>query len=118
MLLSWEVDSQDWPERRRWHGLDARFVVDARQPRNAPAEHSHGYLTRDGMGPLELLSIGRDEVMGYGAKIIDGTVSSIDRLPGGSFRITSSIVPTVSAGGCATNRLVFSPPGLTLPRRP
>ena len=31
-------------------------VVDAGQPRNAPAAHAHGYLTRDGMPPIELTS--------------------------------------------------------------
>jgi glycine/D-amino acid oxidase-like deaminating enzyme len=34
------------------------LVVDAGHPRNEPAGRVHGYLTRDGMPPLELLSIG------------------------------------------------------------
>jgi len=32
------------------------LVVDAAQPRNAPAAHAHGCLTRDGTSPLELLA--------------------------------------------------------------
>jgi thioredoxin reductase len=63
------------------------LVVDAGQPRNAPAAHAHGYLTRDGMPPLELLSIGRAEVMGYGGEIVEGPVTSLKRLPGGGFRV-------------------------------
>ena len=31
-------------------------VVDAGAPRNAPAAHMHGFLSRDGMPPKELLS--------------------------------------------------------------
>jgi len=50
------------------------LVVDAGHPRNAPATHLHGYLSRDGMPPAELLATGRDEVRGYGGDIADGTV--------------------------------------------
>jgi thioredoxin reductase len=53
-------------------------VVDAGSPRNAPAEHMHGYLSRDGMPPLELLKVGRSEVEGYGGEIIDDRVVGID----------------------------------------
>jgi glycine/D-amino acid oxidase-like deaminating enzyme len=38
-------------------------VVDADRPRNAPAAHSHGFLTRDGVPPLEMLEIGRGEIL-------------------------------------------------------
>jgi choline dehydrogenase-like flavoprotein len=64
------------------------LVVDAGQPRNAPAAHAHGYLSRDGVPPLELLAAGRAEVAGYGGKIIAGTATSLARLPGGGFRVT------------------------------
>ncbi len=64
------------------------LVVDAGHPRNAPAAHAHGYLSRDGVAPLDLLAAGRDEVAGYGGKIIAGTVTSVARLPGGGFRVT------------------------------
>ena len=49
-------------------------VVDAGEPRNATAEHMHGFLTRDGMPPRALLEIGRTEVRGYGGEIVDGRV--------------------------------------------
>jgi thioredoxin reductase len=50
------------------------LVVDAGAPRNAPAEHLHGYLSRDGVPPDELLATGRQEVTSYGGDIVDGTV--------------------------------------------
>jgi hypothetical protein len=42
-------------------------VIDAGQPRNAPADGVHGFLTRDGLSPLELTRIGREEAESYGA---------------------------------------------------
>ncbi|MDT0344453.1 NAD(P)/FAD-dependent oxidoreductase [Streptomyces litchfieldiae] len=65
------------------------LVIDAGHPRNAPAAHSHGYLTRDGTPPLELLRLGRQEVRGYGGRIVEGTVESITRLDNGRFRLTT-----------------------------
>jgi thioredoxin reductase len=53
-------------------------VVDAGLPRNAPAAHMHGYLSRDGMPPSELLTAGRAEITRYGVEIIDDTVGRID----------------------------------------
>jgi thioredoxin reductase len=41
-------------------------LVDAGVPRNAPAAHLHGFLSRDGMPPRDLLAAGRAEVVGYG----------------------------------------------------
>ena len=40
-------------------------VVDAGRPRNAEARALHGFLTRDGTPPLELLRIGRDQLKPY-----------------------------------------------------
>ncbi|ANZ13538.1 NAD(P)/FAD-dependent oxidoreductase [Streptomyces noursei] len=52
-------------------------VVDAGQPRNAPASHMQGFLSRDGMSPASLLAVGRDEVARYGVKLIEGRVDHI-----------------------------------------
>ena len=46
-------------------------VIDAGAPRNAPAAHMQGFLSRDGMPPLELIAAGRDEVQSYGVEVID-----------------------------------------------
>ena len=58
------------------------LVIDAGAPRNAPATHMHGYLSRDGMPPAELLAAGRHEVRGYGGDIVDGAVT--DLVPDGA----------------------------------
>ena len=47
-------------------------VVDDGTPRNAPAEHMHGYLGREGLPPSELLMAGREEVRSYGGEVLTG----------------------------------------------
>ncbi|UJP39389.1 bifunctional NAD(P)/FAD-dependent oxidoreductase/class I SAM-dependent methyltransferase [Cellulomonas palmilytica] len=54
------------------------LVVDAGSPRNAPAAHAHGFLTRDGIPPRALLAHGRDEVLGYGGEIVPGRVTAVE----------------------------------------
>lgn len=54
-------------------------VVDAGQPRNAPAAHMQGFLGSDGLPPSELLARGRAEAAGYGVEQIAGTVAGITR---------------------------------------
>lgn len=44
-------------------------VVDAGEPRNAPAADAHNVLAREGIPPLQLLADGRREAEGYGAEI-------------------------------------------------
>lgn len=52
-------------------------VIDAGEPRNAPAAHMQGFLSRDGLPPAELLAIGRAEVTGYGVELVDGRVAAV-----------------------------------------
>ena len=49
-------------------------VVDSGEPRNAPSEGVHGFLSRDGIKPADLLDIGRDEAESYGAAVVRGRV--------------------------------------------
>jgi thioredoxin reductase len=49
-------------------------VIDAGEPRNAPASHMQGFLSRDGMPPAELLRAGREEVRRYGVEIVEDRV--------------------------------------------
>jgi thioredoxin reductase len=63
-------------------------VIDAGAPRNAPAAHMHGFLSRDGMPPAELLAVGRDEVARYGVEVVHDRVLGFEpgftaRLAGG-----------------------------------
>ena len=62
-------------------------VIDAGAPRNAPAAHMQGFLSRDGMPPAELLAAGRAEVTGYGVDIIEGNVVGVD--PGFAVRLAN-----------------------------
>src|SRR5919107_1547066 len=62
------------------------LVVDAGQPRNAPAGHVHNYLGREGTPPGELLAIGREEVAGYGGEVVTGEVVGAERV-GDVFRV-------------------------------
>lgn len=61
-------------------------VIDAGSPRNAPAHASHGFLTRDGVSPLELTRLGRADLAPYGVHVIDGTVVRAEKIVGG-FRV-------------------------------
>ena len=78
-------------------------VVDGGAPRNAPAAHMQGFLSRDGMSPADLLAAGRAEVAGYGVELIPDQVASIE--PGFVVRL---------AGGHALNaRRILMATGVT-----
>ena len=53
-------------------------IVDAGAPRNAPAAHIQGFLSRDGMAPSDLLAAARTEVAGYGVGLIDDRVEGVE----------------------------------------
>jgi thioredoxin reductase len=63
------------------------LVVDAGSPRNAPAAHMHGFLSRDRFPPGELLAIGRSEVRSYSGEILAGTVTDVLRDGDPGFRV-------------------------------
>jgi thioredoxin reductase len=52
-------------------------IIDAGTPRNAPATHMHGFLSRDGMPPGDLLAAARAEVRSYGVELVDDRVVEI-----------------------------------------
>ena len=58
-------------------------VIDAGQPRNAPAAGAHGFLTRDGVAPLELTRLGRADLAPYDVRVEDGTVVGAERTDSG-----------------------------------
>ena len=63
------------------------IVVDAGEPRNAPAAHMHSFLGREGLPPSELTTIGREEVRSYGGEVLAGRVSRVTRTDNDHFRV-------------------------------
>ncbi|MET9680041.1 NAD(P)/FAD-dependent oxidoreductase [Streptomyces coeruleorubidus] len=55
------------------------LVVDAGEPRNAPAAHMQGYLSRDGMPPAEFLAVGREEIARYGVELVRDRVVEVEK---------------------------------------
>nr|WP_083975950.1 NAD(P)/FAD-dependent oxidoreductase [Herbidospora sakaeratensis] len=53
------------------------LVIDAGEPRNAPAEAVHGLFAHDGTPPAELLARGRAEVERYGGHVTTGSVVGV-----------------------------------------
>jgi thioredoxin reductase len=66
------------------------LVVDSGTPRNAPAAHMHGFLSRDGLPPEDLLAFGRDEVKGYGGEVVAGAVAELVPNGGSGFWVLLS----------------------------
>jgi thioredoxin reductase len=54
------------------------LVVDGGEPRNAPADGVHNFLTREGTPPGELLAAGRVEVLAYGGELVRARVVGVD----------------------------------------
>ena len=78
-------------------------VIDAGAPRNAPAAHMQGFLSRDGMPPPELIAAGRDEVQSYGVEVIDDQALEIQ--PGFSVHL--------AGGDMLTARRILIATGVT-----
>jgi thioredoxin reductase (NADPH) len=64
------------------------LVVDAGEPRNAPADAVHNYLASEGTAPADLLAAGRAEVATYGGTVVSGRVTTVERRDDGAFRVT------------------------------
>jgi thioredoxin reductase len=88
-------------------------VIDAGRPRNAPAAHMHGFLASDGLPPAALLAAGRQEVSGYGASVVPGTVIDVARPAAIPAPETLSFVVTLDTGQVLTARRVLVSTGLT-----
>lgn len=80
------------------------LIVDSGLPRNRFAHHMHSFLGQEGTNPLDLLRKGRDEVLSFGAEIVDGEVLSIAEDDG--FAVEFS-------GGTATSRALVLATGVT-----
>jgi thioredoxin reductase len=71
-------------------------VVDDGHPRNASAAHMHGFLSREGTAPADLLAAGRAEVAGYGTDLLEDRAVRAER-EGDNFLIQLAGGPTVAA---------------------
>ncbi|OZB88755.1 MAG: thioredoxin reductase, partial [Microbacterium sp. 14-71-5] len=63
-------------------------LLDSGAPRNAPAAHMHGFLSRDGFAPSRLLEIGREEIASYGVRLVPQAVTSATGDAGDGFVLT------------------------------
>jgi thioredoxin reductase len=81
------------------------LVVDGGEPRNAPATHMHGFLSRDGMPPGDLLAAGRQEVKAYGGDVVDGRVEE-------AFRDHDAFTVRLDGGATMTARRLLVATGL------
>jgi thioredoxin reductase (NADPH) len=84
-------------------------LVDAGEPRNAPAEGAHNVLGQEGISPLELLARGRAEAEAYGVRIVSGRVTGasgvvdsftleIDGAPGGGAGLSADALEVDASG--------------------
>ncbi|MDN0200212.1 NAD(P)/FAD-dependent oxidoreductase [Streptomyces sp. S.PNR 29] len=73
------------------------LVVDAGEPRNAPAAHMQGYLSRDGMPPAEFLAVGREEIARYGVELVGDRAVDAIRHDSGDFAVVLAGGRTVRA---------------------
>ncbi|MEU5341625.1 NAD(P)/FAD-dependent oxidoreductase [Streptomyces sp. NPDC020766] len=64
------------------------LVIDTGGPRNAPAAHMQGYLSRDGMSPMEFLAVGREEIARYGVELVRDRAVDVAKDADGEFDVT------------------------------
>jgi thioredoxin reductase len=81
------------------------IVCDTGSPRNARSRELHGFLTRDGIPPIELLRLARDELRPYGVDVCETEVTDI-RASGDSFEVS------LAAGNSLQSRTVLIASGV------
>lgn len=81
------------------------LICDTDEPSNGPATEAHGYLTRDGIPPLELRRLGRGEVSKYGGEFRESSVTNLTR-DGDGF------TGTLDTGETVTSRKVVLATGI------
>lgn len=89
-------------------GRSARktVVFDTGEPRNKPAAHAHNVLTRDGVSPLEILAIGREQLKAYPSVTIAQEKVITAAQEDGGFRLETA------SGGIFTVRKIILATGV------
>ncbi|MCX3061233.1 NAD(P)/FAD-dependent oxidoreductase [Streptomyces beihaiensis] len=82
------------------------LVVDAGEPRNAPAAHMHGFPSRDGTPPAEFLAELRREIAAYGVELLRDRVTAAGPDGAGEFDVR------LAAGGAVHARRLVVATGL------
>ncbi|MBH0109367.1 NAD(P)/FAD-dependent oxidoreductase [Salinibacterium sp. NG22] len=108
------------------------LVLDSNRPRNSATFHSHGFLSRDGISPLELRKMGREELeqypnVSFERTIVEGIepLVAADRAdaasaPEGASATVGAGFTVTHRGGAVTTRTVLIATGLreVLPKLP
>jgi len=91
-------------------GRRRTLVLDGGPPRNAPSHASHGFLTRDGTPPLELLRLAHEDLTPYDSVEVRLAVASDARIddgdPSGGFEVV------LDSGEVIRTRLVLLASGV------
>ena len=94
--------------RCRWRVL----VIDDGDPRNARAQGVSGYLGRDGIAPLELLRLGREELARYGVEVRNERVVSACMSGTPADASLPRFEVTISSGGVLRSRKLLLATGV------
>ncbi|TLM82899.1 NAD(P)/FAD-dependent oxidoreductase [Pseudarthrobacter sp. NamE2] len=86
--------------------LRSVLVVDAGGQRNLSAREVHGFLSREGMSPQDLVAAGREELERYGGTAEHGLVTSVRRQE-------DTFVLSLKGGGTRTARRLLVATGIT-----
>jgi thioredoxin reductase len=73
-------------------------VIDAGQPRNRFADHSHGFFGQDGANPLDMIAAARAKVLAYPTvSLVEDTAVSAQRVTSDRFDVELSSGETLSS---------------------
>lgn len=84
-------------------GCKRVLLCDAGPPRNAAAEHMHGFLTRDGIAPSELRALGREQLRPYDVEVRDVGVHAFTVREAGGLEVA-----LVDGGRVACRRVLLA----------
>jgi thioredoxin reductase len=76
------------------------LVCDEGKPRNHTSPAVHGYFSRDGISPAELLKAGREQLKPYAVEWRDARVTDAEQM-GGGFRVE------IREGAAVTARMLI-----------